>query len=348
MTLTNKPLLTIAIPTYNRAYYLSLSLEQIFKQIQELDAGEVEVLVSDNASDDDTSLVIEKMFLKGLNIRYEVNSQNIGGDANVARCFDLALGNYVLILGDDDLFVDGGLIYLMKYLRGSNFGVVCMRPYGYDLDFRDEFPGAQGSDIFYDSQAALFKSVGQYITLISAVVINKKMISDLIASSLIGVKLRLVQVELIIVATLRQNKNLYLNRYLIACKRNNTAAYDFFLVFVENLSIILDSYKDQGLLSESIYALENKMLVTHFPLYLYRLLLRNDDESIKNTLKILSARFLKIPFYKFLILPIFKLPRFIAKIYILILVVIGRVLGGDFRRGLWFLVNSIGNFLLAK
>ena len=344
MKLINKPLLTIAIPTYNRASYLQISLEQLFQQIQKIEADEVEILVSDNASVDETSLVIRKMFLKGLNVRYEVNSQNIGGDANIARCFDLAIGNYVLILGDDDLFVDDGLVYLMKHLRGSNFGVVCMRPYGYNVDFRAEFPGAQGSDIFYNSQTELFKSVGQYITLISAVVINKKIINDLIASSLVGVQLHLVQVELIIVATLRQNKNLYLNRYLIACKRNNTAVYDFFLIFVRNLSIILDSYKNHGLPSDSINALENKMLITHFPLYLYRLISRNDNVSIENTLKILNARFSKNLRYIIFILPIFKMPRFVAEIYIFILIVVGRVLGGDFRRGLWFLINSIRNF----
>ena len=47
------PLLTIGIPTYNRAKFLRRLLEQLRTELAGLD-GQVEVLVSDNASTDDT------------------------------------------------------------------------------------------------------------------------------------------------------------------------------------------------------------------------------------------------------------------------------------------------------
>ena len=345
---TNKPLLTISIPTYNRASYLRRSLEQLWNEIQIIGQDEIEIIVSNNASVDETTNVVGEWTLKGLKIKYLNNEENVGGDTNIALCFDHADGDYVLILGDDDLFVDGGLVHLMNHLRGANFGVVCMRPYGYNVDFRSEYPGKQGTDVVYDSQVNFLNSIGQYITLISSVVINKKILNDLKATSMLGVKLRLIQVELVINAIIRSNYNLYLNRYLIACKRNNTGGYDFFEIFVKNLSIILDGYTRYGLLQGSIRALETKMLLTHFPLYIYRLLNSNNNKSILNTFETLNARFNYSYIFIFLIKPAFKLPRFLAKIEILTLIFIGRIIGGDFWRGFWFLINMVKNIFKLK
>ena len=47
------PLLTIAIPTYNRADYLGLSINQFFKSKTLIDTGIIEIIISDD-SDDNT------------------------------------------------------------------------------------------------------------------------------------------------------------------------------------------------------------------------------------------------------------------------------------------------------
>ena len=51
--MTLPPVLTIAIPTWNRGSYLAQNLAQLHAELREVPPGRVEVLVSDNHSTDD-------------------------------------------------------------------------------------------------------------------------------------------------------------------------------------------------------------------------------------------------------------------------------------------------------
>ena len=112
----NKELiLTIAIPTYNRARYLDLCLGQICKQLPDIETR-IELLVSDNCSTDSTTDVVRKYIDQGFHIRFMKNKANVGPDRNVLKCFREAEGKYVLIFGDDDVLLDGGLNKIIKIL----------------------------------------------------------------------------------------------------------------------------------------------------------------------------------------------------------------------------------------
>ena len=52
-----KPLVSICIPTYNRVEQLKITMESIMAQ-PEFREGKVEIVISDNASDDDTGKTI--------------------------------------------------------------------------------------------------------------------------------------------------------------------------------------------------------------------------------------------------------------------------------------------------
>lgn len=53
--MSEKPLLSICIPTYNRAEYLAKSLDTLVC-LPEFNSSEVEVVISDNASTDNTQI----------------------------------------------------------------------------------------------------------------------------------------------------------------------------------------------------------------------------------------------------------------------------------------------------
>lgn len=71
-----QPLVSICIPTYNRSEYLQLSLERYVHEPEFLN-GCVEIVISDNASTDDTELVAGGYAEKYANIRYFRNAENI-------------------------------------------------------------------------------------------------------------------------------------------------------------------------------------------------------------------------------------------------------------------------------
>ena len=90
------PLITIAIPTFNRAALLRGCVQSAFSQTYE----NIEILVSDNASTDDTTKVLREFNDKRLRvIRQETN---IGLYPNWNACLAAARGEYVVFVCDDD------------------------------------------------------------------------------------------------------------------------------------------------------------------------------------------------------------------------------------------------------
>ena len=70
----NKPLLSICIPTYNRAEYLKNSIESIICQ-DEFKNKQVEIVIADNASTDNTESVARPYAQRYENIFYYRNEK---------------------------------------------------------------------------------------------------------------------------------------------------------------------------------------------------------------------------------------------------------------------------------
>ena len=116
MVMTNNPgpLVTIAIPTYNRADdYLGQALESAVKQTY----YNIEIIVADNCSTDHTELVVKRF--DDPSIRYFKQRQNIGAAANWNFCLKQAKGVYFLLLQDDDLIDHDFIDVCMKAARYS-------------------------------------------------------------------------------------------------------------------------------------------------------------------------------------------------------------------------------------
>ncbi|MCA1987734.1 MAG: glycosyltransferase [Desulfarculus sp.] len=116
---SDQMLLTVSIPTYNRAPYLGWALESILSQIDDAKASRMEIWISDNASTDDTSRVVEGMIHAHprARIHYRRNPQNLGAERNVVAAAGLGSGEYVWIFGDDDLMHPGALNALWPHLE---------------------------------------------------------------------------------------------------------------------------------------------------------------------------------------------------------------------------------------
>jgi glycosyltransferase involved in cell wall biosynthesis len=94
----HSPLVTIAIPTYNRAdTYLPQALQSALSQTY----PNIDIVVSDNCSTDHT-----RAFVTGINnprVRYFRHEPSIGQKGNYSFCVEQARGTYLLLLHDDDI-----------------------------------------------------------------------------------------------------------------------------------------------------------------------------------------------------------------------------------------------------
>ncbi len=166
-------LLTIAIPTYNRREYLATALASIFSQYDE----RVEVLVSDNCSEDDTREFVLSNYSKA---SYFCNEQNVGME-NFKRCYDRASGQYVMLLGDDDIVVEGAIKHILDFLeKNKDLTLVFLN----HTSFYDEYKGFDaGMKSFLNANAAGFvtedkkkfmKYAKYQLTFMSCVILAKK------------------------------------------------------------------------------------------------------------------------------------------------------------------------------
>jgi glycosyltransferase involved in cell wall biosynthesis len=109
------PLLTIAIPTYERASRLRDCLDSILKQCDGSVGAQIEIVVSDNGSTDGTApMLLEYASTRGVRVRR--NPTNIGMDLNLIEATRMATGEFIWWMGDDDRIHEGFLAYACKLL----------------------------------------------------------------------------------------------------------------------------------------------------------------------------------------------------------------------------------------
>lgn len=115
------PLITIGIPTYNRAEkFLKEAIQSALNQTY----LNLEIIVSDNCSTDDTESIVKSY--SGQRLRYIRHPKNIGSTNNFNYCLKEAGGIYFLLLHDDDL-IDSDFIEVCVKAAKSNRDVGTIR-----------------------------------------------------------------------------------------------------------------------------------------------------------------------------------------------------------------------------
>ena len=110
-----QPLLSICIPTRNRADVLKQCLDSIVNSDDfTLD---VEVVVSDNCSEDDTKKLVLNYVKKYSNIKYFRNDSNLGGDRNILFALERGSGIFKKLNNDYSIFEKDALGYLLKNIK---------------------------------------------------------------------------------------------------------------------------------------------------------------------------------------------------------------------------------------
>lgn len=93
-----KPLVSIIIPTYNRERYISQCIESAINQTYD----NIEIIIGDNQSTDNTWSIINDYALKDSRIHPFQNEVNIGPALNWQNCFLKAKGEFLKIIWSDD------------------------------------------------------------------------------------------------------------------------------------------------------------------------------------------------------------------------------------------------------
>src|ERR1035437_7960952 len=104
--------LSICIATFLRANFIAETLDSILGQMQE----NVEIVVVDGASPDNTRGVIAQYLIKYPEVRYYREESNSGVDRDYDKAVGYASGEYCWLMTDDDLLVPGAIKRVLSAL----------------------------------------------------------------------------------------------------------------------------------------------------------------------------------------------------------------------------------------
>ena len=152
------PKISIIIPCYNAASYVSPLLEALSRQA----AGKpVEIIVINDGSTDDTLSILNNYHAQQPSLFHIVTKENGGTPPARNLGFSLAKGEYIWYVDGDDLITDGAIDALLAHISHTTADVICfnyreMDQNGHLLNSLKDWHYTYGSKIDTITAYALF------------------------------------------------------------------------------------------------------------------------------------------------------------------------------------------------
>lgn len=237
----DKPLLSICIPTYNRSKYLKNSIESIICQQEFLD-GRVEIVVSDNASEDDTYSAVKAYTDRYQNVFYHRNRENIR-DRNFPMALSQAHGVLRRLCNDTLVFSPDALAGMCRVIKENRE----KRPF---LCWANGCGQCEG-ELFASDFPGYIRCVSFYMTSLAFFSLWEEECAD-IQNDTDGCDLSLWQVRKGLEIAHRKNDILICNTCYtdtqVVEKKN--ISYGLYKVFFENFFLLLAPYFGNNALTE--------------------------------------------------------------------------------------------------
>ena len=286
-----QPLLSICIPTYNRAEYLVGALENIISD-PAFDER-VEIVISDNASTDDTENVVGYFIKLYSNIYYYKNPENIR-DQNFMLALSRGRGKYLRLFNDT--------LRLKHRVLQTMLDIIINTPETEAIFFMQDISFNGNIERICEIKGAneLLSEVSYYITWIAnfgcwSTKINKINNPNKYAS------LQLTQVDWFLqIAETNLTIKIYFGDYFNSILPKHKGGYNIFEVFVNNYLRILKAYK----ISLFQYEIEKYRLLRYFIMPWWINIRKNKDLVFKIDRKweILFRHYILSPYFYFFIL----------------------------------------------
>lgn len=121
------PFLSICIPSYNRPQQLAKLLASI-----DCNPADIEIVICEDLAPKRLEVrAIATTFAEtsACDMHYHENANNRGFDGNLRRLVECAAGEYIMFMGDDDLFVPGALSQFIGFLKQNPDKPYVLRSY---------------------------------------------------------------------------------------------------------------------------------------------------------------------------------------------------------------------------
>ena len=236
-------LLTIIVPTYNRAECLSLLLARVQHELAGLE-DRVQVIVGDNASSDHTVEVVASFAGRFTSTRHLRHPENVGADENFCRCLDQTTSKYFWIIGDDDLPRTGTVAAVVGMLESCDPDLLFL-----GSEWLPELTGSEPG-LRPDAAAPVRVTseefagyVNVWVTFISGMVVNRDRLLQLQPEPALRrfAGTSLVQLGWVLPLLMHGERLFVFAERCMLATSGNTGGYKLITVFATNLPAILDA-----------------------------------------------------------------------------------------------------------
>lgn len=182
-----RPLLSIVIPSNNRAELLDEAVSSILSE-SAFD-GMCEICISDNSSGDATEKLVASKYANCGRVVYRRSLDAPLLDENVNKVISIANGAYVWIFGDDDLIVAGFLRNLLECLQTAAPEVLILNSrsfQGAEIVERRRVPLGDARVYGPTENDAFLEDLGGYLTYLGGIVIRRNLWIQYFRRELVG------------------------------------------------------------------------------------------------------------------------------------------------------------------
>ena len=246
-------LLSICIPTFNRARYLKQCLNSIIIQ---KGFEEIEVVISDNYSTDGTQEIGNEYSKKYSNIRYFRNDKNVA-DMNFSLVFQRAKGSLRKLTNDTVVYKAGAIKYMLDIAKEN----IDRKPQVYFLSNGDN----RNEGMVVSSLDDYITALGHNLTWIRSIAIWDEDCNDL--SELVNnANTRLGQVPFLLKNFEKHGSAVIFNRNIMEAHdiEKKNLSYGLYKVFYETFLGFVKPYVEKGKISKNTYEYLRKDLLLNF------------------------------------------------------------------------------------
>ena len=252
----NNIILSICIPTYNRSCLLETTVLSIVSQKRFQQTNDVEIIISDNCSDDDTkeiSIALTKLY--GEKIRYYRNDDNIQ-DLNFEKALSYGLGLFLKLNNDTLKHQEGSLNKILQVIEEN-------------IDERNILFFSNGvtrhsENMICHNLNSFIDTVSYWSGWIGAFGIWRE---DFIHFDNFNKysHLKLTQVYVLFNLINSQRSVLvYIEKLFISLPPSKKGGYDLLTVFLDNYVFLLNEQLDERKITKKIFLLEKRKLLHQF------------------------------------------------------------------------------------
>ena len=242
--MTDKPILSICIPTKDRSIYLEHTLREITNDTVFQNTNKIEIVISDNCSDDNTENLCKRYQKKFPDKIVYIRQKEDIKDNNFTEVLKLANGKFAKLNNDYLYYKKGALGEIISLLENSNDNVV----YFTNRNFQEP----EKQIVKVNNFDEFLSKISYICTWIGGLCVNTSVYKQ-INTPFRFAELRFCQIDVIVQLMKTGTATIVEKNLMNTITIQKKGGYNIAKVFGENFITVLQTLKKENILSDKIY-----------------------------------------------------------------------------------------------